>query len=222
MLVQDQMTRDPVTITPDTAFNDAFRQMKKNKFRRLPVVDPRDARRVVGIVVEKDLLRASPSSASTLSIFELNHLLSELKVEQVMSQPVITTPPNLPLEEAACLMVANKVGCLPVVDGDQLVGIITETDIFKALVEVLGGGHPSIRLTVRVPDQVGQLAKVAGMVAAAGANIYSLGTFRSRCHDCAAVTMRLEHISRDKAFEVMTAEGYQVFDIWEPSNKSAC
>ena len=214
MLVQDQMTPDPVTISPDTTFSDAFMLMKKNKLRRLPVVDRHG--KLVGIVVEKDLLRASPSSASSLSIFEITHLLSELLVEQVMSQPVITAPPELPLEEAASLMVDQKVGCLPVVRDDKLVGIITQTDIFKALVEVLGGGHPSIRLTVRVPDQPGQLAKLAGLVAAEGANIYAVGTFRSRCPDCVAVTMRLEYISRIKVLDLMKAEGLEVLNLWEP------
>jgi len=214
MLVQDQMTPDPVTISPDAAFNDAFRLMKKNKFRRLPVVDQRG--KLVGIIVEKDLLRASPSSASSLSIFEINHLLSELKVEQVMSKPVVTAPPELPLEEAARLMVDKKIGCLPVVREDKLLGIITETDIFEALAEVMGGGHPSIRLTVRIPDLPGQLARLAGLVAAAGANIYAVGTFRSRCPDCVAVTMRLDNISCDKALGVMKAEGFEVLNLWKP------
>lgn len=220
MLVQDQMTSDPVTIAPETAFSDAFRLMKEKKFRRLPVVDQHG--KLVGIVVEKDLLRASPSSASTLSIFEISHLLSELLIEQVMSQPVITAPPELPLEEAACLMVEKKVGCLPVVRDDQLIGIITETDIFEALVEVLGGGHPSIRLTVRMSDRPGQLARLAGLVAKEGANIYAVGTFRSRCPDCVAITMRLENISCEKVLELMKAEGFEVLNLWEPWQGSAC
>ncbi len=217
MLVQDQMTPDPITIAPDATFSDAFKLMKKNKLRRLPVVDRHG--QLVGIVVEQDLLRVSPSSASSLSIFEITRLLSELQVEQVMSKPVITAPPELPVEEAARLMVDKKVGCLLVVRDDKLVGIITETDIFKALVEVLGGGHPSIRLTVRMADQPGQLARLAGLLAAEGANMYAVGTFRSRCLDCVAITMRLEHISGEKVLELMKTEGFEVLNLWEPSKQ---
>src|SRR5512140_3666402 len=103
MLVSDRMTTNPVTITRDTTFNDAFALMKRNNFRRLPVVDNRG--RLVGIVVQKDLLRASPSSATSLSVYEINYLLSQLTIEQVMSSPVITAPESLPLEEAARLMI---------------------------------------------------------------------------------------------------------------------
>ena len=214
MLVLDRMTTNPTTILPTTSFSDAFALMKRNGFRRLPVVDRSD--NLVGIVVEKDLLRASPSSATSLSVYEITYLLSQLTVEQVMSTPVITAPPDLPLEEAARVMVNHKIGCLPVVRGRELIGIITETDIFKALAEVLGGGSPTVRLTICVPDKPGELAHLSGLIAAEGANILSLAAFRGRRPDCVAVTLRVEKLGADRLRTMMEDADIQVLNVWEP------
>lgn len=213
MLILDRMTTNPITILPRTAFNDAFALMKRNGFRRLPVVDR--SGNLVGIVVEKDLLRASPSSATSLSVYEINYLLSQLTVENVMSSPVITAPPNLPLEEAAGLMVKHKIGCLPVLNGRELVGIITETDIFKALAEVLGGGSPTVRITVCVPDEPGQLAHIAGLIAAEHANISSLATYRGRRSDCLALTLRVENIEGDRLRSILENANLEVLNVWQ-------
>jgi acetoin utilization protein AcuB len=137
MLVKDRMTPNPVTITPDTVFLDAMRIMRERGLRHLPVVDKKEM--LIGIVTQTDLLHASPSRATSLSVSEVNYLLANLRIREVMSSPAITVSDDAPLEEAARVMVENKIGCLPVMGTGKLVGVITETDIFKSFVEVLGG-----------------------------------------------------------------------------------
>src|SRR5512146_96380 len=136
MLVGERMTRNPVTVTEDASIDDALHLMRERKVRRLPVLDT--SGRMVGIVSDKDLLHASPSPATSLSVYELHYLLAKLVVKRVMSSPVITVSLNTPLEEAARIMADNKIGGLPVVDDGKLTGIITETDVFKLLIELLG------------------------------------------------------------------------------------
>ena len=163
MLVKGRMTRNPVTITPDTSFPEAFRIIRERKIRHLPVVDEQG--KLIGIVAQTDLLHASPSTATPFNVFEMSYLLANLHVREVMSSPPITVPADAPLEEVARVMVENKIGCLPVMRDGTLVGMITETDVFETFVEVLGGGEASLRVTVLVPDVRGELARVAGVIA---------------------------------------------------------
>ena len=171
MFVKNYMTVDPVTVSPEDNFHQAMHILRKRGVRHLPVMEKE---RLVGIVVEKDLLSNQPSPATTLSLYEIYSLLETLRVRQMMSRPVITVDGDCPLEEAARIMVEHKISCLPVMDGETLVGIITETDVFKALVEVLGGKEESLRFTLRMPDKVGQLAKIANRIADAGGNILAV------------------------------------------------
>ncbi len=152
MFVRSYMTVDPVSVSPDDNFHQAMHTLRKRGVRHLPVLEKG---RLVGIVVEKDLLTNQPSPATTLSLYEIYSLLETLRVRQIMSRPVITVEGDCPLEEAARIMVEHKISCLPVMDGEKLVGIITETDVFKALVEVLGGEEQGLRFVLRVPDRVG-------------------------------------------------------------------
>jgi acetoin utilization protein AcuB len=130
-LVKDWMTPDPVTIDPHTTLPDANRLMKECNIRRLPVVEKS---KLVGIVTLGDLREASPSNATALSIYELNFLLARLSVSELMSRDPITVPPDTSIEAAARLMLEHKIGGLPVVADGRLVGIITESDIFRLLV----------------------------------------------------------------------------------------
>lgn len=131
-LVQDWMTRDPVTITSDTALPYAHRLMQDHKIRRLPVVEEGV---LVGIITLGDIREAEPSDATSLSIFELNYLLAKLPVSDIMTPDPITVTPITTIARAAQLMLEHKVGGLPVVDRGKLVGIITESDIFRLLVQ---------------------------------------------------------------------------------------
>ena len=173
MFVKTYMTPDPVTISPDTNFPQAMDLIRKHNIRRLPVTDKG---RLVGIVVHADLLSTQPSPATTLSLYEIYSLIETIRMRQIMSRPVIAVEGDCPLEEAARIMVENTISCLPVMDGDKLVGIITETDVFKALVEVLGGSEAGLRFTLRLPDRVGELASITGRIAEAGGNIIAVTT----------------------------------------------
>jgi acetoin utilization protein AcuB len=178
MLVKDRMTPDPVTVHPDTTHKQASEVMKEHHVHHLPVVDKQG--RIVGLIVEADLLAAQPSSATSLNIYEIHGLLSKLQVKQIMSHPVYTTTLECPLEEAARLMLDQDIGCLPVMDNDRIVGIITDTDIFEALAVLLGGGEAGARFTVAVPNKPGVLAKIAQTVASAGGNVVSVITWHNR------------------------------------------
>lgn len=130
-LVKDWMTPDPVTICPDTTLPEAARLMKECRIRRLPVVENG---RLVGIVTMGDVREASPSAATSLSIYELNYLLSRLTVREIMTRDPIAITPDTSIEASARLMLEHKIGGLPVVDNNKVVGIITESDIFRLLV----------------------------------------------------------------------------------------
>lgn len=176
MKVKQRMTPNPITIGPKTSHRDAVELMRENKIRRLPVVDRKG--KLIGIVTETDLLSTSPSSATTLSIFEIYTLLDKLMIDQIMTKPVYAVEEDCSLEATARFMIDKRISGFPVVRGEELVGVITETDIFKAFVEVLGGGEPGLRIDMQVPDQVGMLAAITQVFANAGGNIASLTTFR--------------------------------------------
>ncbi len=187
MFVRDFMTPDPLTINPKTTYPEAIALMREKKIRRLPVMNKG---KLVGIVVEKDLLSSQPSPATTLSIHEMYSLLERLKVEQFMTSPVVTATVNCPMEAAAGIMIDRKIGCLPVMDDKKLVGIITETDIFKAFVNVLGGFVEGTRLTIELPDRPGQLAKIAEDIAAANGNILAVTTTNINADATSEVTIK--------------------------------
>ncbi len=175
MLVGERMSSNPVTILDTASIDDGLHLMRERKVRRLPVLDA--SGKMVGIVSDKDLLHAAPSPATSLSVYELHYLLAKLSVRQVMSSPVISVSADTPVEEAARVMADNKIGGLPVVEGDRLVGIITETDVFKILVELLGARTPGLRITVAVTEAKGVLAKLSQTLAELGANIISVVTY---------------------------------------------
>ncbi|MCD6289607.1 MAG: CBS domain-containing protein [Anaerolineae bacterium] len=211
MLVGERMRRDPVTVTEDVGIGEALRIMRENKIRRLPVLDRRG--KLVGIVSEKDLLHASPSPATSLDIYELHYLLSKLTVKKVMASPVITVDEQTPLEEAARIMVDNGIGGLPVVRGNELVGIITETDLFKIFLELLGARTSGVRLTLEVSDRRGLLADLTSAIAGIGGNIISLGTFSSDQPGLALITVKVADVTEQGLLEAISHIEGKVIDI---------
>lgn len=161
MFVKDYMTKEPVTAHPETPVLEAIHLLKEKGFRRLPIL--KDGQ-LVGLVTEKDLKDAMPSKATTLSVWEMNYLLSKLTVEEVMVRSVITIQAEAPLEEAALLMEERKIGALPVMEGERLVGIITVTDVMRAFTEAMGLREGGVRLTVDILDVPGALAQMAQSV----------------------------------------------------------
>ncbi|HIE39333.1 MAG TPA: CBS domain-containing protein [Anaerolineales bacterium] len=214
MLVRDRMSPDPITVTPDTSVKETLELLRSRPFRHLPVVD--EEGRLVGITTEKSLVYASPTSDLSLSVFEVDYLLSRMRVEQVMAREVITVSPDLPVEEAARVMIDHRIGCLPVVEEGKLVGIISDTDIFRVFVEGLGGGHPSLRVTVIIPERVGSLAQVVDCIAGIGGNIHSLGTFWGDRPEDRIIAFRVEQVDRDTLIQALQECDVQICHVWEP------
>ncbi len=215
MFVKNHMTTPAVTITPDTPFQEALKLMQEKGFRRLPVVDRKG--KLVGIAAERSLLYAAPSQATTLSVWEMSYLLSKIKVRELMTQEVITTTPDTTIEEAAHLMVEKRVGGLPVVDADNKpIGMITETDVFRTLVEMLGGGQHGLRLTLNVPSGKGVLAKLSKAIFDLGGNIVSLGTFcNSGKNKEDGIVIKVQDVSREQLVDTLEALGDHVTDARE-------
>jgi acetoin utilization protein AcuB len=213
MLVRERMTPNPITIHADASFDEALRLIREKKIRHLPVVDKQG--NLVGIIVEKDLLHASPSPATTLSAFEIPYLLARLHVKEIMQKRVITVEEDCPLEEAARIMVDQKIGSLPVMRGAQLVGIITETDIFRVMAEALGGRVKGLRLTVRIPEAKGELAALTGEIARQGGNIVSLVTFWGADPTQREITMKLQEVKREDLIPALEGKGAEVMDVRE-------
>jgi len=181
--------------------------LKCGGFRRLPVVDAEG--RLVGIVAHTDL-EMFLSKAGSPGVLKRQH-----RVDQVMSREVVTVTPDCPLEEAASLMVERKIGSLPVVEAGQIVGVITETDIFKQFAAVLGGGTDSLRLTVQVPDVRGQLAELAGRIAQVNGNISSVVAYGIDRPERINITLRVEGADRVRVLETVSGQvGLKVLHVW--------
>lgn len=210
MFVRSYMTPEPVTVSPDDNFPQAMSVIRKQKIRHLPVVEQG---RLVGVLVEKDLVSNQPSPATTLSLYEIYSLLETIRVRQIMTCPVITVEGGCPVEEAARIMVENTISCLPVMDGEKLVGIITETDVFKVLMEVLGGREEGVRFTLRLPERVGALANITGKVAAAGANIAAITTSRVLADGRREIILKVTGADREQLAELMVDGQVEILDI---------
>lgn len=213
MLVRERMTARPLTIDADTSVTDALNYMRHNRVRRLPVLNKHGD--LIGIVGEKDLLYASPSPATSLSVYEIGYLLSKLKVQEVMQREVITVGPDYPLEEAARIMVDFKIGALPVVEDGKLLGIITETDLFKVFLEMLGARETGWRVSVALPNRPGELARLTAEIANRGGDFVSLGTFYGQDYTQGRVTLKVRGLAKEALLEALDKAGAQLLDIRE-------
>jgi acetoin utilization protein AcuB len=211
MLVGERMTRDPVVIHNDTPIDEAMKVMRDNKVRRLPVLNDKGG--LVGIVSERDLLYASPSPATSLSVYELHYLLSRINVADVMTRDVIAVTEDTSLEEAARIMTDNKIGGLPVMGNEKLVGIITETDLFKIFLELLGAREMGVRLTMLVPDEKGVLAQVTEGIAGLGGNIVSLGTFWGEDPTNALLTIKVQGVEEEDLVKALEPLAMEIVDV---------
>ena len=168
MAVKDFMTRKVVYISPDTTIAHAADIMRDQKLHRLPVIEND---KLVGLVTEGTIAEASPSKATSLSIYEMNYLLNKTKVKDVMIHDVVTISQYASLEDATYLMLKNKIGILPVVDNEQVYGIITDRDIFKAFLEVSGFGEKGVRMRFVTEDEVGVLSHIIALLVEENLNI---------------------------------------------------
>jgi acetoin utilization protein AcuB len=211
MLVKERMTRNPVTVTDDTSLDEAMRIMKREKIRRLPILD--DAGCLVGIVSDRDLLAASPSQATTLSKYEVGYLVSKITLKEVMTRDVITVQEDTPVEEVARIMADNKIGGVPVMRGDSMVGIVTETDLFKVFLEVLGAREQGLRVTIQACDCKGVLADLTGAISRLGGNIISLGTFLGDDPATGVITLKVDEVEQADLLTAIKELDAEVLDI---------
>lgn len=173
MFVKDQMSPHPYTTTPDSSILAAQRLMKENNIRHLPVINP--AGELLGLLTRTTLEEVLPSKLSTLSVYELHYQLDKIKVRDAMVRQVITTTEDVPIERAARIMWENKIGCLPVMRGKRLVGIVTDHDLIDHMLDLLGAREPGVRLTIQNPGEPGEIAKITTAIANAGGDITALG-----------------------------------------------
>ena len=214
MLVRDRMTLNPVTVAPDVSVTEALRLMNERKIRRLPVVD--SAGKLVGIVSDRDLLLASPSPATSLAIWEIHDLLAKLTIGKTMTREVISIPEDTPLEEAARIMVDRKIGGLPVMRGGELVGIISESDLFKTLLELLGGRRQGVRITVSTTGAKGTLADLAGTISGVGGDIVGVGVAEVSAGGGTWVnTIKVQGVAKEKLVEAMRPHVLEIMDVRE-------
>jgi len=182
MLIRDWMTKDVVTVGPETSMMKASKLMRERKISRLPVVD--DSGRLLGIVSDRDLKEASPSKATSLDMHELYYLLSEIKVKDIMTKAPLAVKPSETVEKAAVLMMNNDFGGLPVVDENlKVVGIITDSDVFKVLVEITGVTEGGVQLALSLPNEPGRLKDVLEELKTYGVRIISVLTSFTHADD---------------------------------------
>jgi len=173
MFVSQWMTKKVFTIDPNDSVTDVVRIMKEQRIKHIPVVKNG---RLKGIISDRDIKEFSPSRATTLDMYELHYLLANTKVLELMKTEVITTSPEIPVEEAAMLMYDQGVGCLPVLEGGILVGIISDRDIFRVLVDITGVRHGGNRITLTVEDRPGSIKDVADIIRKHGFQLQSILT----------------------------------------------
>lgn len=211
MLVRNYMSTNPVTITRKTTVADALDLMRRHNVRRLPVMENNE---LVGIVTDRDLREISPSPATSLSIFELNYLLAKAKIGDFLPkrQKVHVIDADAYIEEAALLMREHKVGALPVTSNGELVGIITETNIFDAFIEIMGLKEEGCRISLEADDQPGVLADIAQVIGTLGSNISRIAVFRNGGPK-AKVVLRIKTSDGTDIVEKLKEHGYKILAV---------
>ncbi len=212
MKVKDRMTVDVKTVTLDTSITEAFRIMKENNIRRLPVMQGKE---LTGIVTLTDLNRASPSAATSLSIHELNYLLAKTKIKDIVprKQQVFTVSSQNYIETAAKIMRQHRISGLPVIDDEQLVGIVTETDIFDALIDILGVKQPHSRIDLYVPSGPGSLAEITGIIANHGINIINTVVYYDEKKFRYKIIIRIEELNGMEIAEELKKKGFEIESV---------
>lgn len=213
MLVRDRMSHPVITIYPEASMQDALDLMRKEHVRRLPVVDKQG--QLLGIITETNLDKASPSQATTLSVWEIRELISKVRVDKLMTREVVAIEDTTPIEEAARIMSDGHFSGLPVLRNGKLVGLITETDLFKVFLELFGAREPGVRLSVEVPKGPGQLAKLTQAIFSLGGDIMAMGTFIGEDSQSGEITFKVAGVAKDKLVDAVTPHVTRVIDVRE-------
>ncbi len=209
MFVGERMSHPVITVSPETPIHDVLVMFKKEHIRRAPVVSNG---KLVGIVTENDLLNASPSTVTSLSVWEMNYLISKVTIKQVMTKKVKSIDVGTPIEEAARIMADLKIGGMPVMRDGKVVGMITETDLFKIFLELMGARSKALRITAVVDDKPGTLAKITKAIADAGGNIIAFGQFAGDDPSTRIITFKVAGVKKD---DIKNALAKYVNKFWD-------
>ena len=209
MYVHERMTRRPTVVLPDYSVAKAYQLMQEGRFSQLPVVDSDN--KLIGLVTEKLLAEINPSSATSLSVYEINYLLSKTKVNDIMKTGVFKINKDALLEDAALIMKENRISSLPVTDGDYLVGIITRTDIFRAFIDIMGVKAPGTRVAITAVDKTGVFAEITKIFASYGIDIRNISNFNE--NGKLEMVVKVRSFDVDKAVEDIKAKGYTIDSI---------
>ena len=212
MLVEGRMSRPVISVHPDMPIHDARNLFKQEQIRRAPVVKNG---KLIGIISDQDLIDATPSRATSLSIWEMNYLISKIMVKDVMSKDVITIDEDTPIEQAARIMADNKIGGLPVMREGKVVGMITETDLFKVFLELMGARDNGIRVTALVEDHPGILQEITKAVTEIGGNFISFGQFTGEDVATKLITFKVVGAKQEEVKKAIWDIAKEVWDIRE-------
>lgn len=212
MKVREKMSANPTTIGPDTTVAEAFQLMREKAVRRLPVMNKG---KLVGIVTLNELSKVSPSPATSLSIFEINYLLTKAKIKDIIPKHmnVITIEANANIERAAILMRENKIGGIPVMEDGKLVGIITETDIFDAFIDILGVNRPGTRIDLEVEDGIGVAAEITGIIAQHGISIQNMVLIEQEPQPTFEIILRVAARDTESLVHDLKQKGYKIVNV---------
>lgn len=210
MYVHDRMTRNPSTVKPEYPVSKAFQLMTETKHSQLPVVD--DNNKLIGLVTEKLLAEVNPSKATSLSVYEINYLLSKTKVENIMKTGIFKINQNALIEDAALIMKENRIGSLPVVDdNDYLVGIVTRVDIFKAFIDIMGVKVRGTRIAIKVIDDIGIIADITNIIKSHNIDIRHISNFNENDH--LELIIKVRSLDVDELIEDLKSKGYEVLSV---------
>jgi acetoin utilization protein AcuB len=204
------MSHPVISVPPEMPVHEALAMFRKEHIRRAPVIANG---KLVGIVSESNLLNATPSPATTLSIWEVNYLVSKVTVKQVMTKKVKTLDVETPIEDAARIMADAKIGGMPVTRNGKIVGMITETDLFKVFLELMGAREKGVRVSALVEDKPGQLLKVSKAVTDVGGNFISFGVFAGPDLSVKLITFKVAGIKKDELKKVLEKVVKKFVDI---------
>jgi acetoin utilization protein AcuB len=201
MLVKDQMTPNPICGHPEMPITEAQALMQENNIRHLPILG--EQKNLVGLITLRSLMNAVPADLSQFSPFVVNYVLAKLKARNIMVKDVITISEDTPFEEAARIMADKKIGCLPVMQGDELVGIISDNDLFTIMVGLLGARREGVRVTVNQPDRAGEVARISRAIAEKGGYLSVFVTYPTANPEIWASVVKVTNLPQDTVVETL-------------------
>lgn len=210
MQIKERMTKNPLTTTKDTTINKVMDMMTENKLHRIPVVE---GKKLIGLVTKGMISEKGASNATSLSVFELNYLLSKVTVSTIMEREVVTVNENANLEEAANLMLKNDVGCVIVInDAGELTGILTQNDLFAAFIDLLGYNESGTRFDVEVEDKIGEIGEISKVFSKNNCNISHIGVYE-RDNGKAKIVIHIINTETGNLKSDLEAAGVKIISI---------